>query len=348
MHSRERVRRVIAGEPVDHLPAQPLIMMFAAKNAGMKYIDYTRDGLKMAAAQLKLVEDYGLDCLLTCSDPAREVIDIAGEGSVLWFEDQGPAINEEKAALREKARLKEFRVPDPLGGGRMHDRIKGIEMMRREAGPDMSIVGWVEGPLALAGELRGLNNIMVDFLDDPGFVRDLMDFCVRVAIPYAEAQIEAGADTMGMSDAAASMIGPYYYSAFLFPAQYRVLDAIKRKHPEVIARLHMCGSTDPLISKMGELPADIIELDFPVHLREARKALGPNRVILGNVSTITDLLEGTPESVYEATRRCHKICGRYHIVGSGCEVSPATPPENLRAMLAYAREHKPEEFPGES
>jgi uroporphyrinogen-III decarboxylase len=33
-------------------------------------------------------------------------------------------------------------------------------------------------------------------------------------------------------------------------------------------------------------------------------------------------------------------------VGSGCEVSPATPPENLRAMLAYAREHKPEDVPG--
>jgi MtaA/CmuA family methyltransferase len=348
MDSLERVRRIIAGQPVDHLPAQPVIMMFAAKNAGMKYIDYTKDGLKMAAAQLKLVADYDLDCLLTCSDPAREVIDIAGEGSVLWYDDQGPAINEAKAALGKKSRLKEFRVPDPWGGGRMHDRIKGIEMMRREAGPDMSIVGWVEGALALSGELRGLNNIMTDFIDDPSFVRDLMDFCVRVAIPYAEAQIQAGADTIGMSDAAASMIGPYLYSEFLFPAQYRVLESIKKKHPEVITRLHMCGNTDPLIAKMGELPADIIELDFPVNLLAAKKALGPDRVILGNVSTITDLLEGTPESVYEATRRCHEICGRFHVVGSGCEVSPLTPAENLRALLAYAREHKPEEYPGEN
>lgn len=346
MHSLERVRSVIAGQPVDHLPAQPVVMMFAAKNAGMRYIDYTRDGVKMAAAQLKLVEDYGLDCLLTCSDPAREVIDIAGEDSILWYEDQGPAINEEKAALGEKSRLREFRVPDPWGGGRMHDRIKAIEMMRRQAGPDMSIVGWVEGPLALSAELRGLNNIMTDFIDDPGFVHDLMEFCVQVAIPYALAQIEAGADTMGMSDAAASMIGPYFYAEFLFPAQCRVLASIKQQRPEVITRLHMCGNTDPLISQMGQLPADIVELDFPANLLAARTALGPNRVILGNVSTITDLLEGTPEKVYEATRRCHEICGRYHVVGSGCEVSPATPPENLRAMLAYAREHKPEDVPG--
>ncbi len=344
MNQLERVRATLAGQPVDHLPAQPVIMMFAAKHAGMKYIDYTRDGAKMAAAQLQLVRDFGVDCLLTCSDPAREVIDTAGEGSVLWYEDQGPAINEEKAALKEKSRLKSFRIPDPCAPGRMYDRIKGIAIMRREAGPGASIVGWVEGPLALSAELRGLNTVMMDFHDDPGFVKELMDFCVRVAIPYAYAQIEWGADTIGMSDAAASMIGPHFYSEFLFPMQRRVLAGIKQKHPRVITRLHMCGNTDPLIAKMGELPADIIELDFPTNLPAARKTLGPDRVILGNVSTITDLLEGTPEQVYEATRKCHKTCGRYHIVGSGCEVSPLTPPENLRAMLAYAWDHKPEEF----
>jgi MtaA/CmuA family methyltransferase len=169
-----------------------------------------------------------------------------------------------------------------------------------------------------------------------------------VAITYALAQIEAGADTMGMSDAAASMIGPYFYAGFLFPAQYRVLASIKQKHSEVITRLHMCGNTDTLISQMGQLPVDIIELDFPVNLLAARTILGPKQVILGNVSTITDMLQGTPEQVYGAARRCHEICGRYHVVGTGCEVPPATPPENLRAMLAYAREHKPEDIPAKA
>jgi MtaA/CmuA family methyltransferase len=329
---------------VDHLPAQPMIMMFAARHAGIKFIDYTRDGRLMAAAQLKLAQDFDIDCLMTCSDPAREVIDIDGEGSVLWYEDQGPAINEEKAALSDKSRLRNFRVPDPMREGRMYDRIKAIEIMRREAGPGMSIVGWVEGPLALSAELRGINNVMLDMVDDPGFVGDLMNFCAEVAIPYAEAQIQAGADTIGMSDAAASMMGPERYAQFLFSNQRRVLASIKSKHPEVITRSHMCGKTDPLMRLMAELPVDIYELDFPTNLPEARKTLGPQRVILGNVSTITDLLEGTPQRVYEAARVCHATCGRFHVVGSGCEVSPITPPENLRALLAYAREHKPEEF----
>jgi hypothetical protein len=35
----------------------------------------------MAEAQIRLVGDFGIDCLLTCSDPAREVIDIASDES---------------------------------------------------------------------------------------------------------------------------------------------------------------------------------------------------------------------------------------------------------------------------
>lgn len=338
-----RVRRVLRGLPVDRLPAQPMSMIFSARNAGMLFIDYTKDGRKMAEAQLKLAADFGIDCLLTCSDPAREVIDIAGDGSVDWFDDQGPAINEDRAALLDKGRLKTFRVPDPLGGGRMHDRVKAIELMRREAGSGMSIVGWIEGPLALAAELRGINAVMEDFLVDPGFVRDLLAFCADVAIAYAPAQIAAGADTMGMSDAAASLIGPRLYAEFVWPEQRRVLESLRRGHPDVIRRLHMCGRTDPLIPKMAELPVDIYEIDFPADLRLARAGLGANRVITGNVSTIADLFEGTPERVYAACRRCHQICGRYHIVGAGCEISPRTPPENLRAMIAYAREHRPED-----
>jgi len=46
-------------------------MMFAARHAGIPFIDCTRDGQKMAEAQLRFAADFGIDCLLTCSDPAR-------------------------------------------------------------------------------------------------------------------------------------------------------------------------------------------------------------------------------------------------------------------------------------
>ena len=341
MRSLERVRKAIAGEPVDCLPVQPMLMMFAARHAGIRYIDYTRDGRKMAEAQLRVAEDFDIDVLLTCSDPAREVIDMAGEGSVDWFVDQGPAINESRAVLADMDRLRGLRVPDPQQPGRMHDRLEAIEIMHRAVGGEKSIVGWVEGPLALAAELRGINQIMMDFIEEETFVADLLDLTADVAIAYAEAQIQAGADTIGMSDAAASMMGPDLYARFLHPRQDRVLRTIKRRHPEVLTRSHMCGRVDELLASMRTLPVDIYELDFPTTLSVARAELGQKRVISGNVSTMTDMMQGTPEQVYAAAGRCHQVAGKYHIVNCGCEVSPITSPDNVRALVRYAREHQP-------
>lgn len=95
------------------------------------------------------------------------------------------------------------------------------------------------------------------------------------------------------------------------------------------------------MNRVRILVSSLSELDFPVNLSRPRIDLGADRVICGNVSTVDELLRGTPEDVYEACRRCHQVAGQYHIVGAGCEVSPLTPAENLRAMITYAAEHKP-------
>jgi MtaA/CmuA family methyltransferase len=340
MDSLERMRAHLAGRPVDRLPVQPLIMQLAARHAGIHYNDYVTDARRLAEAQMRMAEAFGIDCLMTCSDPARELIDIAGDASVEWA-DSGPAIVESRAALLDKARLASLRVPDPLAPGRMRERVESIGIMRAEAGPAASIVGWVEGPLALAAEMRGLSNLMMDTYEEPAFLADLFDFTSSVAMAYWKPQVESGADTIGMSDAAASMMSPQHYETFVYPAQRRVVEDIKSTRPEVIVRIHMCGATDHLLSTMTRLPADVFELDFPVDLAHARSVLGPDRVILGNVSTVQEMLTGTPEEVYAAAAACHRLCGPRHIVGTGCEVSPETPPENLRALVAYARDHAP-------
>jgi len=227
----------------------------------------------------------------------------------------------------------------------MRDRVESIEAMRRLAGVDVSVVGWVEGPLALGAEMRGLSRLMMDTYEDPDFLDELLDFTSQVARAYWRPQVEAGADTIGMSDAAASMMSPDHYERFIYPAQRRVVEDIKALRPDVIVRLHMCGRTDDLLPTMKELPVDIWELDFPVDLARAREVLGPERVILGNVNTVEVMLTGSPEEVYESAAECHRISGSNHVVGTGCEVAPETPPENLHALVAYARDHAPGDVP---
>ena len=85
----------------------------------------------------------------------------------------GPAIVEERALVRDKHVLSTLRVPDPLAPGRMRDRVESIGIMRQTAGSSVSIVGWVEGPLALGAEMRGLSALMRDTYEDPGFLDEL-------------------------------------------------------------------------------------------------------------------------------------------------------------------------------
>lgn len=339
MTPMERVRNTVAGRDVDHLSAQPILTTFAARYAGVPYIEYTRNYRKLVDSQLKVAEDFGIDCLITRSDSAREIIDMAGQDSIDWTEDQGPLLNPQRAVLLIPGKLRELRVPDPFGGGRMHDRIKAIELLRAKAGPDQSVVGWVGGPFSLAAGLRGLDRLTNDLKQSPSFANDLLDFTAEVAVRFADAQLRSGADTLGIGDSAAAGISAELYEQFIFPREKRIVEAIKWRHTTALVRLHICGQIEALLTKMGQLPVDIYDIESTVDIGKARAWLGQGRVILGNVSPM-ELAQATPKKIYESVRKCHKACGRYYIVGAGCEVLPQTPPDNLKALIRYAQEHQ--------
>jgi len=339
MTSLERVRRTLRGEEIDHLVAQPFCMMFAAEYSGFKYVDYTRDHRKVVEAQLRLVDDFGIDGVVLSTDPARELIDLVGDGSIDWIDNQGPVVNEERAYMDDPRKLLKLKPADPLGGGRMHDRVMGVEKLRKAVGNDVSVIGWIEGPISFASELRGINHVMEDLILDEQVACDLFDFAVEQEVAFARAQLDAGADTIGMGESATCLLGPKHYETFVLPRQKKILEMIRESHPHATLRFHCCGNTTHLLKCIATLPADIIELDYLVDLSVTRPTF--SQTISGNVSTVETLLTGTPDDVYAAARRCHRGAGANFIVGSGCDVAPMTPHDNLRALIRYAREHKP-------
>lgn len=336
MTGRERVLAMLDGRPVDHLPLMPITMMYAADTAGVSYRDYASDHRVLARAQCVIAERYGFDYVSAISDPAREVADLGG--AVKWFDDQPPAIDEGRALLEDKARLAGLRLPD-LSTGRMRDRIEGVRLLKRTVGDDLLVEGWVEGPCAMAADLRGMNTLMYDYSDDPGFVRDLFEFVVEMEVQFALAQIEAGADLIGVGDAAASLIGPRLYDEFVLPLEQRLVAAIQAAGARV--RLHICGNTRRILAGMGRTGCDLIDLDYPSPVAEARQAMGPNQVLLGNIDPVRVLRDTTPEAVSTALAGCFKAAGPRFVVGAGCEIPRGTPEANVQAMADFAREHRP-------
>ena len=335
MTGRERVIAMLEGRAVDHLPLMPITMMFAADRLGVKYGNYARDHRVMVKAQLKTAAEFGFDYVSTISDPAREAADYGA--NVEWYEDQPPALIEREALLSEKSLLSRLRPLNPRGGGRMHDRIQGIELFRKRIGLEKFVEGWVEGPCAEASDLRGINRLMVDFYDDPAFVRDLFEFLVENAIYCAKEQVEAGADIIGVGDAAASLVGPRIYEEFVWSHEKKLVDGIHAAGGRV--RLHICGNTRKILDGIGKLGGDIVDLDYPVPVQQAREQMGPRQVLLGNIDPVRVLRNGDPESITSAIAECHQQAGSRYIVSAGCEVVRDTPHQNVRALAKYAVSH---------
>jgi MtaA/CmuA family methyltransferase len=232
-------------------------------------------------------------------------------------------------------------VPDPLGGGRMHDRVKAAALLKQRVGGDLLVEGWIEGPCAEAADLRGINALMLDFYDDPAFVRDLFDFVLEMELRFARAQLDAGADWLGVGDAAASLVGPKIYEEFVWPYEKRMIDALHALGARV--RLHICGNTSRILAGMGRLACEVVELDSMAPIAKARAEMGPEQILLGNIDPVGALRNGTPESITAAIAQCHRDAGPRYMVGAGCEVPRDTPPENLLALRDYARSHRPED-----
>lgn len=337
MNGKNRVLAMCDGQAVDHLPLMPITMMFAADQAGVSYRDYASDHRVLAAAQLKVAQTFGFDYVSAISDPAREASDLGG--AVEWFDNQPPAIIESRALLEDRSRLTTLKLPDLDAPGRMRDRIRGVALLKREVEDDLIVEGWVEGPCAMAADLRGLNTLMLDFHDVPEFVEDLFEFVVQMEVAFARAQVEAGADLIGVGDAAASLIGPSRYEKHVLPHERKLVAAIHAMGARV--RLHICGNTRKILRGMGSLGCDIVDLDYLSPVAEGREAMGADQVLLGNIDPVRVLRDGVPESITQRLEECRAAAGPRFVVGAGCEVPRGTPTENLRALCDFARSHQP-------
>jgi MtaA/CmuA family methyltransferase len=213
---------------------------------------------------------------------------------------------------------------------RMLQRVQSIEAMSAAVGRTHSILGWVEGPFAEYADLRGMQQSLMDLIDSPNLFEKAGQVILQNAIDFAAAQMQAGADMIGIGDAAASLIGPDLYRRFAMPFERRLIEAVHEAGGYV--KLHICGNTNAILADMAETGADVIDIDWMVPLDKAREKVGPDMVLCGNVDPSGVLMQGTPDQITRAAQDCLRKGGGRFILMPGCEVPQKTPIENIRAF----------------
>jgi MtaA/CmuA family methyltransferase len=327
----ERTIKRLAGEPVDRPPNQNILMAFAARYIGSTYDRLAQDYRVLVEGNLRACEAFHIDLVSAISDPLREA---SAFGARVEFPyDRVPFCPE--PLLQDYAQLSSLRLWDPWEHERTRDRLLAIQLYRQRVGGYYPICGWVEGAAAEAGDLRGVARFLEDTVLEPTAAHDLLNLCAEAAIRFGVAQVEAGADIVGVGDAIASLMSPRAYREFALPYEQRIIRAIHDAGARV--KLHICGNTSRHLADMAQTGADIIDIDWMVDLSEAVRVFHGIACANGNFDPVKVLLQGTPEEVAQATRDCLAVGDEYLMVSAGCEVPVETPHANLFAQYEVLR-----------
>lgn len=313
---------------IDRVPNFNIFMFFGAKYINKPFGEFCSNYKVMVEGNLKAAPEFGVDILSSMSDPVRETADFGTE--LIFPEDDLP--HPKQVLLPNIEDVENLQLFDPWKSTRILDRIHAIQLFKEKKGDEYPILGWVEGPLAEASDLRGINESLIDILDEDNeeLFHQLLEKCTQQAILCAKAQIEAGADIIGMGDAAASLINRNLYKDVVFPYEKRIVDAIKDAGG--IARLHICGDTTHILEDIVELELDIVDIDWMVDMKRTVEIFDGISVVNGNVDPVAIMLNGSLSDVKEAVLKCRRESKGKAIISAGCEIPKFTPYENLYAF----------------
>jgi len=215
----------------------------------------------------------------------------------------------------------------------------------RAAHPDRYIlVGWGHYLHQRLAYLRGLQALMLDFIDHPGELRTVMDALLSIYRVWAQRAAEAGADGVWAGDDLGTQ-----RSLFMSPPIFRDIYA---PYYRLLAEclhgsgldfwLHTCGNVTELMPDLIEIGVDAIHpiqvgtMDDDAIAREFR-----GRIAFWIGMDVQQLLPfGTTEEVREGCVARMKTFHRREgglILAAGNAIMPETPLENIRAYLETLR-----------
>lgn len=327
MSSYERVMNRIQGKPVDKVPNMNIVMDLAAKSIGVSYKEFCTNYKVLVESKLMCCDIFGIDTVSAISDPMREASGFGAE--VIIPENDVPYCREH--LITDLSQIKDLKVIDPMNSERMLDRIRAIELFKKHVKGKIPIIGWVEGALAEAADLRDISLVMMDLMLEPDEMIELFEIIHEQQKRFAKAQIEAGADIIGIGNAAASLIGPKLYEKFCLEYDTKIVKYVQNLGAK--AKLHICGDTEPILHLLAKTNTDIFDVDHVVDFSKAIEVFkGTNTVANGNLDPVTEFLLASEKEVVNAVKKRLDIADERTLISGGCEIPGKTSKNTMIAM----------------
>jgi uroporphyrinogen decarboxylase len=288
-----------------------------------------------AEITLQPVRRYGVDAAVLYSDivvPAHAVgfgIDVEpGTGPVA------------DRPLRDRADLARLR---PLEADDITYVTDTVDILVDELPDDIPVLAFAGAPFTVASYLiegapsRTYRHTKALMHSDESLWNDIMDRLADSAIEFISAQLDHGAGAFQLFDSWAGSLSRADYERFVQSHSARVFATLAERHPEVPS-IHFGIGCDHLLEAMAGAGPTVMGLDWRTPIPEARRRLGADTVVQGNLDP--SLVLAGAATALDATRRVLAANDGHpgHIFNLGHGVQPDTDPSVLEAITDLVHE----------
>jgi len=336
MHGYERFMAALRREQPDRVPIWELIVnrpvIEGLYGAGLDYHDFVEredhDGLTIFEDQ-RIVER--LD-----SSTYRD------EWGITWRVEDVDVPYPLAGPIETIRDLDQYTPPDPDADHRLVTLEKAI----RRFGGEKAIVFLSHDGFEFPHYLRGMDNLLLDYIDDPELAHRLARMCVDYKKRVMDRALEMGADVALTGDDYAHRHGlimsPTQFREYIKPYLKEMVDIAKQHEVPFIK--HTDGDIWAIMDDLVEIGCDAIDPLEPIanmDIGEAKRRYGDKLALLGNVDCGELLSRGTPAQVEEAVKEtiAKGSVGGGHVLASSNSIHPAVDPANYRAMVDAGRRH---------
>ena len=337
---RDILVRAARGETTERTPVwlmrQAGRYMAAFREYSTKYAFRERSETPEMATELSLQchRKYGMDGIIMFSDILTPLPTLGIDFDVVA--GVGPVISTEIASEADVSALADEKTIDfdeklPF----IRDILSTLSKEAEEA--NTSLIGFVGAPFTLAAYtmegksskhcLTTKKHMMADETGDDKTMSMFLDKLAVMIGNYANHQIECGAQVIQLFESWAHQLSPAGFEKFAKPAAQKAIQIIKAKNPDVPV-IYFANGGSSYLEYQRDMGADMIAVDWHVDIGQARKILGPDIPISGNIDPT--ILFGTKEQIEQAVRDCIDKAGgpgNKHLLNLGHGVMQGTPEE---------------------
>jgi len=193
--------------------------------------------------------------------------------------------------------------------------------------------------------LRGQEQLLIDFYDNPELADALLERIFEIQMTAARRGAEAGADILHTGDDVGwqqgMMMSPAAFRRFLKPRYAKMFAMVKAIKPDMLTYFHSDGSIEAIIPDLIEIGLDILNPVQPECMdpAEIKRKYGDKLAFWGTIGTQSTMPWGTVEEVRRVVKERIETVGPEGLLLSPTHVlEPEVPWENIEAFVEAVEE----------